>query len=153
LPRLRRSAPTIASSERRRAKNLRVAARRRSSADCPPPAGRGGALGFAAGLAGLVGCPLAESGVARRGGGGAGGGFIATGFLAGAAFLAAGFLAVAPFLGAEDFFGADFLLGEMRFGAADDAKANRLAPALLPLFASAWSRNFIGILQSPLRPQ
>jgi len=134
---------------------LRVAARRRSSADCPPAAGRGGALGFAAGLAGLMGCPLGESGVARRGAAGAGVGLAAgaAGFLAGAAFLAAGFLAVAPFLGAADFFGADFLLGEMRFGAADDAKANRLAPALLPLFASAWSRNFIGILQSPLRPQ
>src|SRR5690348_11079939 len=136
LPRLRRSAPTIASSERRRAKNLRVAARRRSSADCAP-GGRGGMLGFAAGLAGLMGWPLAESGVARRGAAGAGvtGGFTA-GFFAGAAFLAAGFLAAVPFLAAADFFGADFLLGEMRFGAAD-AKANRLAPALLPLFAPA----------------
>src|SRR5581483_2751765 len=138
LPRLRRSAPTIASSERRRAKNFRVAARRRSSADCPP-AGRGGLLGFAAGLGALTGCPLAESGVARRGAAGTGVGFAAAvaGFLAGAAFLAAGFLALAPFLGAADFFGADFLLWAMRFGAADDANANRLAPALLPLFAPA----------------
>src|SRR6516165_3419265 len=139
----------MASSERSRAKNLRVAARRRSSADCAPGGRGAAAAGFAAGL---MGWPLDDSGVARRGpaAAGAGLGFTAAGFFAGAAFFAAGFLAAA-FFGA-DFLGADFLLGEMRLAAAADAAKARLAPALLPLFASAWSRNFIDILQGPLRP-
>src|ERR1700730_17516215 len=146
----------MASSERSRAKNRRVAALRRSSTDCADMAtGRGATVaagaGFATGTAGLDGCPPVGSGGARRGGAGTGLASEAAGFFAGAFLAGADFLAAAGFLAGLGFLTTAFFTGTTRL-AAEAAIAMGRVPALLPLFSLAFLRRLMSVPKSPARP-
>lgn len=120
LPRLRRSAPMIASSDRSRAKSLRVAALRRSSVCCGV-SGRAAAAGVAGLAAAGLGAAAADGGAAA-GSTGAGAGLAGTGDVApvGAAVrgagAGAGLAAGAAFFGTGA--GAGLAAGAAFFGAA-----------------------------------